>query len=333
MSAEPQTAAAVGGAAISEAVALQAAEWFFLLQGDQASPRDHQRCQRWRAAHPAHEAAWQKAQQVGQQFAQLPPSLALSTLNRPVAQRRAAVQALAVLLLAAPAGWLAWRQAEGTRLAGLWADYRTATGERRELLLADGSRIQLDTASAMDVHFNSSLRLIRLRYGAIHVQTAADPQPVHRPFVVATAQGRLHALGTRFTVRQDGDFTRVAVLDGAVEMRPAGAAAPALVLQAGQQAQMGENAIGAAQAVAPQADSWTRGVLQVRNMRLQDFAAELERYRPGIVRCEAAVADLRISGAFQLRDTTPVLDSLPQVLPVAVHYRTRYWVTLAAQAQ
>lgn len=333
MSAAHRTAAAASGATISEKVALQAAEWFFLLQAGEASAQDRLRWQRWRAADPAHEAAWQKAQQVGQRFAQLPPSLALAALNRPAAQRRAAVRALAVLLLSVPVGWLAWRQAGEAGVADLWADHRSATGERREVLLADGSRVQLDTASAIDVHFDGELRLIRLRHGAIHVQTAADPQPAHRPFVVATAQGRLRALGTRFTVRQDGGSTRVAVFEGAVEMRPAGRLARAQVLQAGQQAQMGEREIGAIEAVPPHADGWTRGVLQVRNMRLQDFAAELARYRPGIVRCDPAVAGLRISGAFQLRDTTPVLDSLPQVLPVAVLYRTRYWVTLATPGE
>ena len=312
---------------ISEQVALQAAEWFLLLQSGQASARERLHWQRWCAAHPAHEAAWERAQRVGQKFAQLPPGLALAALQRSGRPRRAAVRALAVLLLAAPAGWMAWRQAGRE---GLWADYRTATGERREVLLADGSRIQLDTASAVDVSFSGELRLVRLLHGAIHVQTAADPQPQLRPFVVATAQGRLRALGTRFIVREDGGTTHVAVFEGAVEMRPSGAPGQARVLQAGQQASMRADAAGAAEAAAPHADGWTRGVLQVRNMRLRDFAAELARYRPGIVHCDPAVAELRISGAFQLRDTTPVLDSLPQALPVAVRYRTRYWVSLVA---
>jgi transmembrane sensor len=87
---------------------------------------------------------------------------------------------------------------------------------------------------------------------------------------------------------------------------------------------------GPAQAAALHADSWTRGILRVRDMRLQDFAAELARYRPGILHCDPAVAELRISGAFQLGDTTPVLDSLPKALPVEVLYRSRYWVTLVA---
>ncbi|MNT94529.1 fec operon regulator FecR [compost metagenome] len=49
-----------------------------------------------------------------------------------------------------------------------------------------------------------------------------------------------------------------------------------------------------------------------------------------MLRCDPAVADLRVSGVFQLRDTGPVLDSLPQALPVDVLFRTRYWVTVVA---
>ena len=63
-------------------------------------------------------------------------------------------------------------------------------------------------------------------------------------------------------------------------------------------------------------------------MRLDAFAAELARYRAGIVRCDPDVADLRISGAFQLNNTDSVLQALPALLPVQVTYRTSYWVTL-----
>lgn len=312
--------------AISEQMALQAAEWFFLLQSGAASGQDRQRWQHWHAAHPAHAVAWERAQHVGQTFARLPPSLALPVLNRAAAQRRRAVKALALLLVAAPTGWLAWRHGGA---ADLLADLHTATGERRTLQLADGSRLQLDTASAVNIRFDSDLRLLHLLHGAIYIETAADAHLPPRPLVVATAQGRMRALGTRFTVRQDGDTTRVAVLDGAVELRPRAAPEQVLVLQAGQQTRMTAQSIAAAEVVTPDADGWAHGVLQVRNMRLADFAAELGRYRPGVLHCDPAVAELRISGTFQLQgDTTAVLESLPQVLPVALRYRTRYWVTL-----
>lgn len=96
---------------VDEAVALQAAEWFFLLQSGGATEADRQRWTRWREAHPSHALAWERAQRVGQAFAQLPPAVALPVLGRE--RRRAAVRALALLLVAAPAGWLAWRHACG----------------------------------------------------------------------------------------------------------------------------------------------------------------------------------------------------------------------------
>lgn len=312
--------------ALDEAVALRAAEWFFLLQSADATEADRQRCARWRAAHPSHAQAWERAQRVGQAFAQLPPGIALPVLGR--ARRRAAVRALALLLVAAPAGWLAVRQ---TTPARDWlADHRTATGERQALALADGTQLQLDTASAVDIEFDSAQRLIRLRSGAIHIQTARDAQVPPRPLRVATAQGTLQALGTRFTVRQEVDHVLVAVFEGAVQARPAAPGAGALVLQAGQQARITRGQAGPPAPVEPQADSWTRGVLHVRDMPLRDFVAELGRYRPGVLRCDPAVAGLRISGVFQLRDTTAVIDSLPLALPVAVAYRSRYWVVVTA---
>lgn len=317
--------------AISEAVALQAAEWFFLLHSGETVERDRQRWTQWHDADPAHAMAWQKALRVGQTFEQLPPELARPVLGRTRRgvrqQRRTATRALAALLTVGPAGWLAWRH---TPARDWLAEHRTATGERRSVRLADGTQLQLDTASAVDIDFGPHWRRIHLRTGAIHVETAPDPQAPPRPLVVDTAQGRLRALGTRFTVRQDGGHTRIAVFEGAVEARPVGAQGGVTVVQAGQQARMSGVVVEPVQPVGLLADGWTRGVLHARDMRLADFAAELGRYRPGIVRCDPAVADLRISGTFQLRDTTPVLDSLPQALPVTVIYRTSWWVTLVA---
>ncbi|AFK62625.1 Fe2+-dicitrate sensor, membrane protein [Advenella kashmirensis WT001] len=66
-------------------------------------------------------------------------------------------------------------------------------------------------------------------------------------------------------------------------------------------------------------------------MRLVDFVAELGRYRPGILRCDSSVADIPVSGAFQLNNTDRILEALAQTLPVQIQFRTRYWVTVAAR--
>jgi transmembrane sensor len=330
LSAQQQPAAGV-----DERVATQAAQWFFLIQSGEATPAERKRWTRWRESDPSHEAAWQRAELVSRKFGMLPGGLAMPVLGRAVrADRRAAVKALAVLLTAAPAAWLAWRASPARE----WlADHRTATGERREVRLPDGTRIQLNTATAIDVAYGSTQRLVRLRAGEILIDTAPDSvasaDPAYRPFIVETGQGLLRALGTRFVVRQHEDRrSHVAVLEGAVEVRPGGggggAQGQAVVLRAGEQAGFSASSVGEVSAVGPEADDWSRGVLRAKNMRLHDFLAELGRYRPGVLRCDPAVADLRVSGVFQLADTGPVLDSLPKALPVDVLLRTRYWVTV-----
>ena len=233
---------------------------------------------------------------------------------------------LALLIVAAPGAWLAWRAAPWRQWA---AQYATATGEQRELALDDGSRVVLDTASAIDVLFSGELRAIRLRAGAILAITAPDPQGAGgaaRPFIVLTGQGQARALGTRFAVRQAGASSHVAVFEGAVALTPRSGAAH--TLQAGEQARFSADGVVAAQPLPPNAGQWARGVLAVEDMRLADFAVELARYRPGILQCDPAVADLRITGAFQLADTDAVLRNIEQLLPVQARQRTRYWVTL-----
>ncbi|QEI05149.1 DUF4880 domain-containing protein [Pigmentiphaga aceris] len=333
---------------LNERVALQAAQWFFLLNSGDATATERHRCAQWRAADPVHEIAWQRAERINQTFQMLPGDLAMPALGRQArTDRRAVIKTLAVLLVAAPVGWQGWRLASGHP----WlADHRTQTGERRELRLPDGTRLTLNTASAVDVAYDGTRRLLRLRAGEILIDTAPDSvaanHPAYRPFMVETPAGMLRALGTRFVVRRLDDdvsaklpglngsaahaYSEVAVLDGAVEIRPAANADRVLVLRAGQQTAFTDIAVEAPGVLSPQVDDWARGILRATDMRLADFLTELGRYRPGVLRCDPAVADLKISGVFQLRDTGPVLDSLPQALPVSVHYRTRYWVTVGA---
>lgn len=308
------------------AVLREAARWLVRLHSGRAGEADHAACAAWRDADPAHERAWQRAERLSQKFGAAPAAVGVPVLARQArSNRRAALRTLALLATAAPAAWLGWRLAPWEAWT---SDHRTATGERREVQLADGSRVLLDTGSAIDVRIDAGQRTVRLRAGAIQVATAADA----RPFVVETALGRLRALGTRFTVRQDGEDTqqqiRLAVTEGAVEVTLRGASSPALVVPAGRQTLLRHQGASPLTAVSPESQAWTQGVLYAENMRLADFCAELARYRPGLLHCSPEVAELRISGAFQLRDTDYVLSMVANTLPVQVLTRTRWWVTV-----
>jgi transmembrane sensor len=201
-------------------------------------------------------------------------------------------------------------------------------------VLADGTRVDLNTATAFDIAFTDTERRVVLHAGEILVETGPDvnrASSVYRPFIVQTSQGSIRALGTRFDVRSEsGDATRVAVLHGAVEITPVSMPELKRVVAAGEQTRFTATSINPASAVDPHIADWSRGVLFADRVRLDDFAAQLSRYRPGVLRCDPAVASLRITGAFQIGNTDSILAALPDTLPVRVVYRTRYWVTIVA---
>jgi transmembrane sensor len=224
----------------------EAADWLVRLNDEGLTAAERVAFERWRQASPAHEGAWMRAERLMDKLGGLPPALAMPALGRSQRRsRRAAVAKLAVLLAAVPGGWMSWRVAQQQ---GWAADLRTVTGEQRLVTLADGSRLLLDTGTAVDIRFDAHQRLIHLHRGSILLETAADPSGVDRPLLVATAVGRLRALGTRFSVQQnsEGKFVDLAVTQGAVEVTLLGASRPALVVPAGNWARLTALGAGAA---------------------------------------------------------------------------------------
>lgn len=296
-----------------------AATWYVRLNAAVPSDELRQAWRAWLEAHPAHARAWARVEKLQCQLGALPREVALPTLVGVRARRRAVLKTLALLLAA---GGLGWSAREPVRD---WsAQYRTGWGERRQLDLADGSRLELNTASAVDVAFGPDLRQVLLRRGEIFIETAADPSG--RPFVVHLPEGSIRALGTRFGVRSEDGRARVAVLEHAVEVRP-GHGLPVRV-EAGQALGFAAGGSDTPTPLAPGEDAWRRGMLSVVDERLEDVLAELARYRTGYLHCDPAVADLRLSGAFSLDDTDLALENLADSLPVRLRYLTRYWVSI-----
>src|SRR5690606_7972091 len=152
---------------------------------------------------PQHLAAWQNvARAVDGGFEVLrrnADARAAGTALRLPSRRKALRNTLGSLVLLAGAGTMAYRHPAGVALR---ADLHTGTAERRTLVLADGSELTLDARSAADLAFTSGQRRIRLHAGAVHVRVAAE---ANRPFIVATDDGEVRALGTVFMVAKDTD--------------------------------------------------------------------------------------------------------------------------------
>ena len=200
--------------------ALQAAaHWYARLCSEEAGPADEQALQQWLDSDPIHQWAWQRVDQLQVRLGRVPNHLALNTLERAEQHfsmsRRSVLKGLALMLGTGTLGVAAYRHAP----VELWfADHHTATGATKQLTLADGSRLILNTASAVDIRFNANERLVILRAGEVMVTTASGSAVNPRPFIVQTPQGRVRAQGTRFAVRMLEAETKVAVFEHSVEV-------------------------------------------------------------------------------------------------------------------
>lgn len=313
-----------------------AIDWYARLASGLEVEAERAAFRRWHAADAAHAEAWRRVQALGGRLARgaglVAPPLAHRVLDAAIDApgRRRLLKTLAWAGSGAAGLWLLRDPlALPRRWDGLVADAGTAVGERRELRLPDGSRLRLNTASAVDIRFDAHRRLLVLRHGEIEIATAADA--AGRPFGVQTRDGRLVPVGTRFMVRHDpAGGTLLAVSEGAVDVYPLAGGGP-LRVAAGGQLRFDRHAAGAIAPLQESTIAWTFGLISARRMRLGDFIAELQRYQPGWLRCDPAVAGLRLTALHKLdgpASVDTILASLPRALPVRVSRLTRYWITV-----
>lgn len=298
-----------------------AAQWFALLCDENVTEHQRQQWQAWHQQNEDHRWAWQRVEALQSQLQGVPGKFSYRTLDQAGRQstldRRTLLKSL-LLLLGVGGSWLGFQSPLGRELR---ADYRTATGEIKPIVLSDGSQLVLNTASAVDVRYSAEKRLILLHSGEISLITGRDD----RPFWVESRQGAMRALGTHFLVRENDDQTQLTVLEHAVEAHLAQFPQEKRRVNAGEQISFSAVAFGQQQA-AGNGDSWTRGVLSVSQWRLEQVLAELARYRHGRLDCDPAIAGLRVSGSFPLREPDRALLLLSQTLPIRLQSFTRYWL-------
>jgi transmembrane sensor len=192
--------------------------------------------------------------------------------------------------------------------------------------LADGSTVLLNTDTSIDVRFDGKQRVVRLLWGEIIVTTAVDP--AQRPFEVITEQVEVLALGTRFIVRAQAQRGEVAVLEKAVEvsLRSGG---PATRVDAGSQLDFSDRSLGRPRANDVSVGAWQRGSIIAIDRRLDALLAELSRYRMGVLRCDPAIGDLKVSGVFPIENTDLALAALESGFPLRVTRYSRFWVQVS----
>ncbi len=196
----------------------------------------------------------------------------------------------------------------------------TAVGERRQVLLNDGTFVQLNTDSAADIDLGA--RHLTLLRGEVAVRLPGNPS-----LTLRVPYGQVALDAGEVCLRLVDQACRVSVLKGTANLQPR--LGPALLLQAGQQASLQVAEVGPVTGLDAWQLGWREGVLRLEDRPLGELLHELRRYRPGVLRWAPELEALRVTGTFRLDDTDRVLALLAASLPLQVHTRTRYWVSLA----
>ncbi|MCW2475116.1 FecR family protein [Candidatus Symbiopectobacterium sp. NZEC151] len=294
----------------------QARDWFISLR-DNPSRAQRAACDQWRQSHPAHddayravEAVWQATAAPGKRLAEKESEAlavyltAIKQAKRHQRARRWLVSASACCaLVMAGVLWLEnpyWMQ-------DVTASHVASKGERRDVTLADGSRLLLDADSAFSVAFTPQGRRVHLLRGAAFF----DVTPSQTPFVVATAAGDVRVLGTQFDVRLIDDAALVTLAKGSVAVT-AGSAMTPTVLKPGEQARFSASGTHAPVSVNVADEmAWRDGRYIFYRARLADVVREVERYRSGRILISAsALANETVTGSFSLADSDAALASL-----------------------
>ena len=306
-----------------------AAEWAVRLHAGALTDQEQAELQHWIACDSRHEAALRFAEQtwaaLGDAYKDEPvhrqrppaatPPVRRSTRRRPW-QRAAAV---ALVVVVAGVGWVRGPD----MVLRMQADYITQKGEVRTVHLADGSKVELDSDSAIRLDYDGVQRRISLLQGSAIFDVAPMVGEETRPFVVQSAGGQTRALGTRFVVEREGDSQAwVGVLEHSVEvsLQAIPKKGPAdRVVKEGLAARynLEEGIVPLDQLDVERATSWRRGVLIFDRQPLAKVIEQLNRYRPGrVVLADSALGDREVSGVFRLDMLDTALGTLTQELQV-----------------
>jgi transmembrane sensor len=331
--------------------------WVLRHDREDLSAADQAAFSAWLAASEAHAAAYRKANGVWDVFEQGDADPHLTALRQaalatPAPRRRwipaavgaglAASLAAAALLLPGQLGLTGTPSAPaadmvaGTDAAPAAARLATARGERRTVRLPDGTRVTLNTDTAIALAYTPGNRHVRLLRGQALFEVAKDAS---RPFSVEAAGRRVTALGTVFEVRLDPGRMKVVLVEGRVVVDRAAAASelpdPAPTLLKPGQALVAE--LGVPQRVATvdvgSELMWREGYVSLEDTPLAAAVAEMSRYTATPIRVlDEETGRMRVSGVFRTGDPERFAGLVRELLPVRVKRMADGSVTIARAA-
>lgn len=312
----------------SPGAAEQARHWVTRIDAGELSAAERQELRSWLAQDPAHARLldehallWAAAS-----HARFPPPHAVSparTTTRPWFRLGTALGAIGavalgiVLILPFARQW------------GTDPSYRTGIGQQSSVVLADGSRTELNAASELAVSYGKDRRRVVLKEGVGLFDVAKDKS---RPFEVVAGNTLVRAVGTRFLVQHHfDDSVEVTVYEGIVEVMKADAAKTTRPLRLGVNQVAVDRTRETRLSVATSADlerklAWREGRLVFDNTTLAGALEEVNRYSEfPIELADPELRNLRISGAFSTHDVAVFLQSLEQGFGLRTRLQNDTW--------
>lgn len=297
----------------------EAAQWVVVLSESASSERERPAFEAWRAQGPEYFLAYERALRAWNRTEWLSALRPTSAAADPDLLVRYASQSTGPRWVVAGISG-AMITACLAILVALFGHrslvYETAVGERRLVMLVDGSKIELNTDSKLTVKLRSHERALILDRGEALFSVAHDKT---RPFIVTAGNSRVRAVGTAFNVRLRAEGTAVMVTDGIVQVSAlsgeTGQAAP--TLNAGTEGifrgSAGELRHLSSEQIQ-QALAWRNGALRFDGATLAEIAAEFNRYNTHkLIVSDPEVAALRIGGSYSVDDLKGFVSSACQV--------------------
>ena len=190
--------------------------------------------------------------------------------------------------------------------------YSTVIGERRKVTLNDGSVMELNTDSVVEVRFDRKKREISLLKGEVYFDVAKDRT---RPFVVNTGNGEVKAIGTAFNINRYADKTIVTVTEGTVAVRNIQqnemSSKPSYV-SPNQKIVIDESGLGRILATSRGENiEWMSNTVVFDDMPLPVALAEIGRYLPFDIRLiDPSLSQVKVSGTFSLGSPQATLEAI-----------------------
>lgn len=285
----------------------QAVFWHEILQSGPPSAETRGEFESWLRQAPEHAEAWTSIAAVWEGAKELPQLIASRSRKARGAMTRRAFLAGGVGLIGAGStgGWLSTYP---------FADIRTAKGEIRHEVLADGSRLEIAGKTALSLDFTQTGRGLTLHRGEVWFDLIRDPG---RPFDVRAGHGHIRGDRARFSLATGKTGNVLTVAEDAVVLRLPNA--PEVRVQAGSQAVFDGQTTEVAEADLAQSMAWLEGRLIYVSQPMSRIIEGLNRWsQQEIVILSNSLARREATLILDISRVDEALDQLRQAVSMRV---------------